>query len=65
MVYVWVAEAAKAKRCCFKLSAGLHLSESVVKDRERCCLLIASIVRREGEFICKNSGQWTVISTAG
>src|ERR1035438_9922875 len=36
-----------------------RVSESVVKDRERCCFLIASIVHREGEIICKNSGQWS------
>jgi hypothetical protein len=28
-------------------------SLAVVQDRERCCLLIASIVRREREIICK------------
>jgi len=26
---------------------------SVVKDRERCCFLIALIMRRDGEIICK------------
>jgi len=26
---------------------------AVVKDQERCCLLIVSIVHREGEIICK------------
>ena len=59
MVYEWVVDAAEARRCGFKLSAGLQVSESVVKDRERCCLLIASIVRREGEIICKDGGQGT------
>jgi hypothetical protein len=50
MVYEWVAEAEGAKRCCFQLSA---VSELVVKDRERCCLLIALIVRRGRVIICK------------
>ena len=36
-----------------------RFDESVVKDREQCCLLTASIVRREGEIICKDSGRWT------
>jgi hypothetical protein len=31
------------------------VSEAVVKDRERYCLLLALIVRREGEIICKPS----------
>jgi hypothetical protein len=30
----------------------LAVSESVVKDRERCCLLIASIMRRGRVIIC-------------
>ena len=42
-------EAAETKRCGFKL---LAVRESVVKDRDRCCLLIALIVRLEGEIIC-------------
>ena len=49
MVCERVAEAAEAKRCGFKL---LAVRESVVKDRDRCCLLIALIVRLEGEIIC-------------
>ena len=32
--------------------SAVNESSSVVKDRGRCCLLIASIVRREGEMIC-------------
>src|SRR5208337_507144 len=34
-----------------------RVGESVVKDREQCCLLIALIVRREGEIICKDREQ--------
>ena len=48
MVFEWVAEAAKAKRC------GFNCQRSVVKDRERHCLLIALIVRRRGVIFCKH-----------
>jgi len=50
MVYELVAEATRAKRCCFQLSVN---SESVVKDRERCWLVIALIVRQKGKIIRK------------
>ena len=52
MVYECVAEAAEAKRCGFELSASQQVSNSVVKVRERRCLLMTLIVRREGEIIC-------------
>ena len=50
MVYELVAEAVGAKKRCFQLSVN---SESVVKDRERCWLVIALIVRLKGKIIRK------------
>jgi hypothetical protein len=45
MVIEFFTGAVEAKSCVFQLS--------VVKDRERHCLLIALIVRPRGEIICK------------
>jgi hypothetical protein len=53
MVYELVAKATEAKRCCFQWSVDRGGSDSVVKDRERHCLLIALIVRRLRVIICK------------
>jgi hypothetical protein len=34
------------------------VSETVVKDRERCCLLIALIVRQRRVIFCKDHLRW-------
>jgi hypothetical protein len=47
MFFELVAEAAKAKRCVFKLSM------ISCQGSERHCLLIALIVRRRGVILCK------------
>jgi hypothetical protein len=40
----------------------LRCQRSVVKDRERHCLLIALIVRRRGVIFCNDSSQFSVLS---
>ena len=53
MIFEWVTKAVEAKKMWFSA-----VSETVVKDRERCYLLIHLIVRRREVILCKSGSRF-------